>query len=70
MADEQRHWYETLGVLPRLHGRACSSCRTKRRKLEQARWAWELALKAVDSTPKSHLAVVEAGLTLLEQYDE
>ncbi len=66
-ADEQRHWYETLGFFLDSTAVRCSSCRTKRRKLEQARRAWELALKAVDSTPKSHLAVVEAGLTLLER---
>ncbi len=65
-ADEQRHWYETLGFFLDSTAVRCSSCRTKRRRLEQARRAWELALKAVDSTPKSHLAVVEAGLTLLE----
>lgn len=65
-ADEQRHWYETLGFFLDATAVRCSPCRTKRRKLEQARRAWELALKAVDSTPKSHLAVVEAGLGLLE----
>lgn len=65
-ADEQRHWYETLGFFLDSTAVRCSSCRTKRRRLEQARRAWELALKAVDSTPKSHVAVVEAGLGLLE----
>lgn len=66
-AEEQRHWYETLGFFLDSTAVRCSSCRTKRRKLEQARRAWELALKGVDSTAKSHVAVVEAGLTLLER---
>lgn len=66
-AEEQRHWYETLGFFLDATAVRCSSCRTKRRRLEQARRAWELALRAVDSTARSHVAVVEAGLTLLER---
>lgn len=65
-AEEQRHWYETLGFFLDATAVRCSSCRVKRRRLEQARRAWELALKGVDSTATSHVAVVEAGLGLLE----
>lgn len=66
-AEEQRHWYETLGFFLDATAVRCSSCRTKRRRLEQARRGWELALRAVDPTAKSHVAVVEAGFTLLER---
>lgn len=66
-AEEQRHWYETLGFFLDATAVRCSGCRTKRRRLEQARRTWELALVGVDVTAASHVAVVEAGLALIER---
>lgn len=66
-AQEQRHWHEELGFYIDATAVHCRPCRTARQRLESARRAYELALRAAKavSCAENHLAVARAAVKLI-----